>query len=114
MGPATTGAIAVALGVKTFKIVAHLGVAHGFTQFINQQILLRHIGRVLGLFVFGEQVIKWLVFPGPNILRNGIIPLRRVVEFRVHVENHAPKREDAMFHNLPNGEFGGGKRFHVN
>src|SRR5690606_22846150 len=77
-----------------------LRMAQGLAGAVVKQVLLRHIGNVLRLFVLGEKVIEGLVLGRPRSFRNGLIPFLCVVEFRVHIENHAPERQQAVTDDL--------------
>ena len=64
-------------------------MTHRLAGRVGQQVLLRHIGDVLGFGVLGKQVVERLVLARPGVGRNSLIPLLGVVELRVDVENDA-------------------------
>src|SRR5690606_6405552 len=77
-----------------------LGMAQRLAGTVVKQVLLRHIGDVFRLFVLREKMIEGLVLGGPRSFRNRLIPFLCVVEFRVHVKNHAPERQQAVADDL--------------
>ena len=50
--------------------VVYHRIAKRLSRSIGQEVLLRNVRDVLGFGVFGEQVVEWLIFAGPDILRN--------------------------------------------
>jgi len=100
-----TGSIGSFAGVVAIEVFPELRVAHRLAGFIDQQVLFRHVGDVLGLIIFGQQVIEWLVLVGPHVFRDCVPPFLRVVENRIHVENYAAEWKQSMADNLSYGEF---------
>ena len=89
------------------KHVRHLGMRNGFSAVIDQEVLLRHVRFVRGRSVFRQQVIEGLILGGADILRDGLPPFLRIVEYRVHIKDDPPKRIDTELDDLPDLELGG-------
>ncbi|EAP82256.1 hypothetical protein NAS141_10961 [Sulfitobacter sp. NAS-14.1] len=75
------------IGERTEEI-GDIGMVHRFARVIGHEVLLGHIGHVIALFVFGQQVIIGLVFLGAAVFRNSLIPFFGIGKFGVHVKNH--------------------------
>ncbi len=65
------------------------------------KILLADIGR---LAIFGQQMVKWLVTPGPAFLGNGVPPVFTIGEFRINIENHPAKRQEPVAYYIADTE----------
>ena len=63
---------------------------------VGQQVLLGDIGGVGAVRVLGEQVVEGLVLGRADLLGDRPPPLLRVGEGGVHVEDHAPEREQSV------------------
>ena len=85
--------------------LADLGMAHRLAGVVRQEVLLRHVGDVLAVFVFGIEVVERLILGRADFRRNRAPPLLRVVEHRVDVEDHATERIDPVFDHLSDIEF---------
>jgi hypothetical protein len=103
----------IPLPAETFEHTRNRRVVDRPMLGVGQQILLANIGDVTVLRIFGEQVVKWLVFGRTHAFRNRLIPLVAVGENGIDVENDAAKIEDAVAHDVADrkGRFGdvGGK-----
>ena len=58
----------------------------------------------MGAVIFSEEMVKWLVLAGPHLFGDGFIPLRRVAELGVNVENYTPEWKHAVADDLPDLE----------
>ena len=72
---------------------------------VKDQILLANIGGVVAVGVFGQQVIKGLVFVRPQLGRDLFVPFLGIVELRIDIDNHAAKWVHAMTNDRTNTEF---------
>ena len=79
---------------------------NGFSAVIDQEVLLRHVRFVRGRRVFRQQVVEGLILGGADILRDGLPPFLRIVEYWVHVKDDPPKRIDTVFDDLTDLELG--------
>src|SRR5690606_18099499 len=80
-------------------------MAHRLAGVVGQKVLLRDIGDVFRLAVFGEQVIEGLVAPRPHVLGDRLPPFLGVAEGRIDVENYATERIDPVANHLADAEF---------
>ncbi len=67
-------------------------MAYRFTGFIRQKVLFRHIGHIIALVVFGQQVIERLLFRRPRILGDCVIPFFGIGKTRIDIKDHATER----------------------
>jgi hypothetical protein len=72
---------------------------------VGQEVLLGHVGDILGFRVLGEEVIEGLVLVGPDLLGDRQPPVLGVVEFRIDVEDEPPEIEDPVSNHLADREF---------
>lgn len=72
--------------------VGDVRVVHRLARVVSNQILLGHVSNVVGLIIFGQQVIKRLLANGTAVFGNSLVPLFRVGKLRIHVKNHPAKR----------------------
>src|SRR5689334_23484094 len=105
MSPAMAALIGAARPVEAAEIVADLGMPHRFARIIDEEVLLRHIGNVFCLLIFGEEMVEGLVLGRPDLLRDRQPPFFRVGERRIDIENDAAKGKQAVLHHLTNSEF---------
>ena len=91
--------------LEALEEIANLRMADRLAAFVGQKILLGDVGDVFGLLVLGEQMIKRLILRGPDLLGDRLIPFLGVGEDRVHVEDDAAEREEAVPHDLADAEF---------
>ena len=91
--------------VKTVKNLVDIGMPDGAVLAIGQQILLAYIGGVIAIGIFGQQMIKRLVFFWPCFGRDRIIPFFGIVEFGINIDNDAAKRIQPVPYNRANAEF---------
>src|SRR5690349_3837404 len=73
---------------------------------VGDEVLLAYVGDVIGLLVFGEQMIEGLVFGRPQRLRDRLVPFLSVREDGIDVEDYAAEIEDLVAHDLADGEAG--------
>ena len=73
---------------------------------IRQQVLLADIRNVTALPIFGEQMIKGLLFFGAYRLGYGLIPFFAIRKDRVDVEHHPSKIKDPVAYDGANGKCG--------
>ena len=71
---------------------------------IADQVLLADICDVGIVVALGQQVIKRLIPVRANIFGNGIVPFLAIGENRIDIEDHTAKIEQAMAHDIANGE----------
>ena len=98
------GAVAAVLVLA--EQLVDLRVAQRLPGLVGQEVLLRHVGDVLGVGVLGEQVIVGLVLVGADLLGDRQPPLLGVVELRIDVEHDAAERVEPVAHDLPHRELG--------
>src|SRR6188472_1707899 len=97
--------ISAARPVEAAEIVADLGMAHRLARIIDKEVLLRHIGNVFCLLIFGEEMVEGLVLGRPDLLRDRQPPFFRVGERRIDIENDAAKGKQPVLHHLTDSEF---------
>ncbi len=83
-----------------------LRMAHRLAALVGQQVLLRDIGDVFGLVVFGEQMIERLILVRPHFGRDRLVPFLGIVEHRIDIEHDAAKRIEAVPDDLADLIFG--------
>jgi len=76
------------------------GMADRAPLLVRQEILLGDVGDVVARLVLREQVIEGWVLPRTDVLGDRELPLLRVVEGGIHVEDHASERIEAVTHDL--------------
>lgn len=91
--------------VERSEHVGDIRVVHGFAGIIRNQILLGHIGDIIALIVFSEQVVIGLFADRAAVFGDGLIPLFRVGKLRINVKNHAAERVFFMAYDLPQAIF---------
>ena len=84
---------------KIGEQLAHLWVVNRAFLFIRQKILLADIGDIAVLTIFGEEMIKGLVFGWPDFFGDRLIPFFAVRKDGVDIEYDAPEWEDFMADN---------------
>jgi invasion protein IalB len=94
----------VAVGLQLEQL-PDLRVAQRRPRAIGQQVLLGHVGHVLGVGVLGKQVVERLVLARAHLRWNGLPPFLGVVEDWVDIENDAAEGMHAMAHDLPDPKF---------
>ena len=72
-----------------------------FAGLIGHKVLFRHIGDVIALLVFGQQMIEGLVLGRAAVFGDVLLPFIGVREHRVHIENDTTKRMLPMTEHLP-------------
>ena len=77
--------------LKRAKQIRDIRVIHWFTRIVRNQILLRHISHVIALVVFGQKMVKRLLFDGSAFLWNSLVPIICVGKLRIDVKYHTPK-----------------------
>src|SRR6476619_199663 len=105
MRTAMAALIGTARPVEAAEIIADLGMAHRLARIIDKEILLRNIGDIFCLLIFGEEMVKRLVLGRPDFLRDRQPPFFRVGEGRIDIENDAAKGKQAVLDHLPDTEF---------
>ncbi len=83
-----------------------LWMINRFACFIGQKVLFRDIGHIVAGLILSEEMIKWLVFFGAIVFRNGVPPFFSIRKHRIDIKDHAPKRVDPMLDNLSDTKFG--------
>src|SRR5262249_46433846 len=73
----------VGAALVLFEHLGDLRVAHRLAGGVEEQVLLGHVGDVLGLRVLCEQMIERLVLARPPIGGNRLVPLLGVVELGI-------------------------------
>ena len=71
------------------------------------QVLLGHIGDIFSILIFGEQMIKRLLFARSYFLRYGLIPFFRIIIFRIHIKYDTAEIIKPVAHYLADLEFCG-------
>jgi hypothetical protein len=88
------------------KHLLYLRMFDGLVGRVRKEILLRHVSDVVTVGIFGEEMIEGLVLAWTQLFRNGLVPVFRVGEFRIDVEDDAPKGEDPVLHHLADAILG--------
>src|SRR5581483_3558967 len=65
-------------------------------RLVGKQVLLRDVGDIFAVGVFGEQVVEGLVLLRPDFLGDRQPPFLGIGEYRVDVEDHAAERKEAV------------------
>ena len=91
---------------KIGEQLAHLWVVNGAFLFIRQKILLADIGDITIVSILCQQMVKGLVFGGPDFFGDRLIPFFAVRKDGVDIENDAPEWEDFMADNRANAKPG--------
>ena len=86
--------------------IGQVGMPHRFPGFVRQKVLLRHIGHIVGLVIFGQQVIERLVLCGAAVFGTGVIPFFGVGKPRVDIKDHTAEGVLPVADNLPDVKFG--------
>lgn len=81
----------VATVLKVTEQVRKVGMTDGFACIVRHKVLFRDIGDVIALIVFGEQVVKGLVFRGAAIFGDRVVPFLGIRELGIDIEDHAPE-----------------------
>jgi hypothetical protein len=89
---------------KIGEQLAHLWVVNGAFLFIRQKILLADIGDITIVSILCQQMVKGLVFGGPDFFGDRLIPFFAVRKDGVDIENDAPEWEDFMADNRANAK----------
>lgn len=89
------------------KEFRELRVPQWLPGFVGQKVLLGHIGDVVRIVVFGEQVVERLIFGWSDIFRYRLIPFLRIGKYGVDVENNTAKGINTVSDDLSDREFGG-------
>jgi hypothetical protein len=80
--------------VHVVEQLGDLRVVHRLTRGIDEQVLLGHIGHIVGLGVLGEQMVEGLVLGFGRISSgNGFVPFVRIGEFRDRRRRSRPETE---------------------
>jgi hypothetical protein len=103
------GPTAILTVLERLEQYRSLRMANGLARVVRKQVLLGNIGDIRTLLVFCEEMIKWLVFTGPDVFGYGPPPFLSVGELRVDIENDAAKGEDPMLDDLTYAESGDGQ-----
>ena len=85
--------------------IGQVGVIDRLAAIIGDKVLLRDIGDVIGLIVFGQQMVKRLFFRRSRLFGDGGVPFISVGKLRVDIENDTPKRVFTMANHLTETEF---------
>lgn len=70
------------------------------SRIVEHQVLLRNIGDIGRLFVFGKQVIVGLILAGTHLFRDRLPPLFGVGEDGIDIIDHAPERVVPVMNNI--------------
>ena len=81
-------------------------MADRLARIISDQVLLGNIGHVIALIVLSQEMIVRLLFGRSILSRDRLVPFFRVLEFRVYIEDNAPKRVFLVSDNLAQMIFG--------
>jgi hypothetical protein len=72
---------------------------------VGHEILLGDIGDVFAFRILGEEMVKRLIAARSYVLWNGLIPLFRIVKFRINVKNYTSKGKYPVANHLAYLEF---------
>ena len=86
--------------VKIAKELGQIRVIDWLAGIIRYEVLLGHISDVIALVIFGQKVIKRLLFFRPTFFWDRFVPFIGIREHRIHVKDHAAKRMLAVTDNL--------------
>jgi len=73
---------------------------------IQEQVLFGNVSDIRGFGIFGEEMVKWLVFSRANMFRYRLPPFFGIRELRVHIKNDASERVVSMLNHLADMKFG--------
>jgi hypothetical protein len=107
-----TGFKLVACTFEAIEYPRNGGMIDGLVTVIHDQILLADIRDIIAVGIFGEQMIKRLIFRRTDRFRDRFIPFIAVCKDRIDIENDAAKIEMTMSNNIADIETGvrdGGK-----
>src|SRR5208283_1488052 len=90
---------------RAHEHLVDLRMAHGIAGGIGHEILLRYIGDIFGIGVFGKEMIERLVLARPDFHRDRLPPFLGIREDRVHVVDDPPERIFPVLDDLAYGEF---------
>ncbi|AEM42122.1 hypothetical protein KVU_2283 [Ketogulonicigenium vulgare WSH-001] len=85
--------------------IGHIGMVNGIAGWVQHQVLLGHIGDVIGFGAFGQQVIERLIFAGADVFGDRLIPAFGIGEFGVHIKDHTAELMHAVPNDLPQMKF---------
>jgi hypothetical protein len=80
--------------------VAQIRVIDRLAGIIGDKVLFRHIGYIVALVIFGQKVIKRLIFLRAAVFGNVFLPFIRIRKHCIHIEYDPPKGMLAMADNL--------------
>jgi hypothetical protein len=81
----------VAAFAELAEQIADIRVIHRLARLVGDQVLLGHIGHVVGVVVFGQQVIERLPLSRARTLGDRVVPFFGVGELGVDVEDDTTK-----------------------
>ena len=77
---------------KLTKKIGKIGMRYRLSGFIHDKVLLRHIGHVIALIIFGKQVIEGLIAMRAAFLGDGTVPFLGIRKLGVDVKDNTAKR----------------------
>ena len=80
--------------------IGKVGMVDRLAGIVRDEVLFGHVGHVVGLVVFREEMVKRLVLWRPAVFGNRGVPLIRVREHGIDIEDNAPKRVLAVPYDL--------------
>ena len=73
--------------LKIAEEIRQVRVANRLARIIGHEVLFRHIGDVVGLIVFGQQVVERLFLARARLFRNGIVTFLSISKLRNYIKN---------------------------
>jgi hypothetical protein len=97
--PVLVPKMVTAVGI-TVEQALDRGMIDHLVAVVMHQIMLADISDIIAFGIFGEEMVEGLILCRANILRDGLIPFLAVGEDGIDVENHPPKLEQPMPHDI--------------
>ncbi|EAQ26250.1 hypothetical protein ROS217_13776 [Roseovarius sp. 217] len=72
--------------------IGNVRVIHRFARIIGHEVLFAHIGHIVALLVFRQQVIERLFLGRAAVLGNRGIPFLGIRELRIDIKDYPAKR----------------------
>jgi len=77
--------------LKRTKQIGNIRMLYRLSGIICNQVLFTDISHIIGLIIFGQQVIEWLFLKRATVLGNRCIPFIGIRKFRIDIKNNTPK-----------------------
>ncbi len=94
--------------IKCFENTINGRMVDGTIFTIRQQVLLTHIRDIARFRILGEQMVKGLIPPRPNIFWDRGIPFFAIGKNRINIKHNPSKIKDSVTNDLPHAKAGAG------